>query len=407
MNIGTSGGVVGGVRKKTRGLNLGLQWWRKLTLPRRGKKDSKLRPPLSLPCGGNDDTSTLTEAQQLKLIERRQMLKKSLLAPRVTRLKHLCEADWDGDEKVGIVTKAKGGILQSMGYFRRGGTHCLYSEEVLFLMDKGSMQLSWHGLPVSVQHAWSMCLANLNATHYLVYAHLRRAGYVVRRRGDVGGGTAKRRRWRDYDDSDDDDNDENNNNTGEKMDDKDGDDDGTIATEEMVCWSVWRCGSFKRNDFLAKPSFNVIVFPYHQQNLPRLVQLAQSTLHSFYNKQQQQQQQNNHDDTADVAANQADNINNSQKNKENHTSGNNNKPMGKKGRDPTTNNFTTTTGACWDRTRTRLALVDRGIVTFVDIASNATPLSARFVNRLDGDARSQCRELQNGDASSVFMCLKE
>lgn len=382
MNIGTSGGVVGGIRKKTRGPNLGLQWWRKLTLPRRGKKDSKLRPPLPHPTPSSFSDDALTETQQMKLIERRQMLKKSLLAPRVTRLKHLCEVDWDADDKVGIVQKAKGGILQSMGYFRRGGTHCLYSEEVLFLMDKGSMQLSWHGLPVSVQHAWAMCLANLNATHYLVYAHLRRAGYVVRRRGDVGGGTAKRRRWRD--DSDDDDDNDENNDGGGRIDTDDGED--TTKTEEMVCWSVWRCGSFKRNDFLAKPSFNVIVFPYHQQNLPRLVQLAQSTLQSFYNMQQQQQDDHNDSSTKE------DN-NNSQNN-------NKNKPNGSKNDAKPNANLP-------DRTRTRLALVDRGIVTFVDIASNATPLSARFVNRLDGSARSQCHELQNGDASSVFACLNE
>lgn len=404
MNIGTSGGVVGGIRKKPRGLNLGLQWWRKLTLPRRGKKDSKLRPPLPSSSGNDGDggDAALTDAQQLKLIERRQMLKKSLLAPRVTRLKHLCEVDWDGDDKVGIVQKAKGGILQSMGYFRRGGTHCLYSEEVLFLMDKGSMQLSWHGLPVSVQHAWSMCLVNLNATHYLVYAHLRRAGYVVRRRGDVGGGTAKRKRWRDDDDSDDD----NENINGKRMDEDGGvrdDDDGTTKTEEMVSWSVWRCGSFKRNDFLAKPSFNVIVFPYHQQNLPRLVQLAQSTLQSFYNRQPPPQQ---HDDDDIDQGNNTDNINNNSQNKENHTSNNNNKPKGKNDRNSATNNINST-GASPDRTRTRLALVDRGIVTFVDIASNATPLSARFVNRLDGSARAHCHELQSGDASSVFACLKD
>lgn len=280
-----------GIRKKNRANSLGLQWWRRITLPRRGKKDSQLFPKSS--------TEPYTESQKNRLEERTQTLRKSLLTPRVTRIKHLAEADWDDRTDTAIIRKQRGNSLKSMGEFVKG-SQILYPEEALYLMDKGGLELKHGGLPMSVQKAWCLCLSSKNSLRlesYLIFAFLRRAGYVVRRY--IG---------------------------------------PPISENIKPAWSVWRVAAYTRRDVKVKEKalFHVVAYTF-EDALPYLNGLAEwSTL-------------------SDIT-----------------------------------------------RTRIRIAVIDRGVVVFNDTASNATPLSHRFVKRLAQKEQDVAVKLKQGDASAIF-----
>lgn len=251
------------IRKKPRANNMGLKWWRKLTLPRRGKKDSMLSP------------TALSESQQERVEKRTAALKKAIVAPRVSRSKHMARAEWDGSH-ARIIT-ARGNTLQSMGEFRDGEQY-LYAEEMLYLVDKGTLDLTVNGLPASLQRAWGLMLeTGVALEHYLAFAHLRRAGYVVRRYAGEGDAQGLR-----------------------------------------MAFSAWRVGAFRRKE-LARPLFHVAVFRYGEQ--PPVIR--------------------------DVGQ------------------------------------FLDGTG----KTRVKFALIDRGVVVLTDVATNATPLSERFLRRLPAEKR--------------------
>lgn len=187
-------------------------------LPRRGKKDSMLSP------------TPLTPSQKRRLEERESSLKKAVMAPRVTREKYLARADWDRAKHQAVVTAARGSMMQSMGYFHQGKQY-LHPEEAMFLVDRGNMDLCVNGLPASVQRAWSMAMSAPNSVslnEYLAFAHLRRAGYVVRR----------------YD--------ENENGTESGL---------------HISFSVWRAGSFKRKGE-CRPLFHLAVFGFDEAPPP-------------------------------------------------------------------------------------------------------------------------------------------
>lgn len=195
-------------------------------LPRRGKKDSMLSP------------TPLTPSQKLRLEERQGSLKKAILAPRVTREKHLARAEWDRAKHQAVVTATRGSMMQSMGYFHQGKQY-LYAEEAMFLVDRGNMDLCVNGLPASVQRAWAMAMSAPNSVslnEYLAFAHLRRAGYVVRRYDENGNGTQSGLR---------------------------------------ISFSVWRAGSFKRKEE-CRPLFHLAVFGYEEA--PPLMSAVSSVL---------------------------------------------------------------------------------------------------------------------------------
>lgn len=276
-----------GVRKKSRANNLGSQWWRKLALPRRGRKDSLLCP------------AELTESQKLRLREREIMLLKSISVPRTTRRKHLAVADWDETTGTAIVQKACGKILHSMGYFKNSKQHLL-PEEALFLVDKGSLELHLNGLPMSVQRTWTTCMHtndSLTLEEYLAYSYLRRAGYVVRRCTNFEAGD-------------------------------------DIAHVLQPSLSVWRVGGFKRREKGSKPLFHVASFTF-EDALPALRAVARCASIS-------------------------------------------------------------------DRTRVRLAVIDRGNVVLTDVAANATPLSDRFVSRQNASQQALAGDLLAGKVSTLF-----
>lgn len=251
-------------RKKTRANSMGLQWWRKLTLPRRGKKGTLLAP------------APATEAQCARLERRSEKLHKAIAAPRTARVKHMAVAEWDAGRGMARVTVPKGNAMQSMGVFEEG-VQWLWPEEAMLQVDKGTLDLKVSGVPVSLQRAWAMMLEAPNAAtteEYLAFVHLRRAGYVVRRVNEhvhQGPGVLR------------------------------------------VTFSAWRVGAFRRKDD-ARPLFHLAVFRY--EDPPPTIAAISALLE--------------------------------------------------------------TTG----KTRLRVALIDRGVVVLTDMASNATPLSDRFLRRL-------------------------
>lgn len=192
---------------------MGKDWWRKLSLPRRGKKETQLSP------------SELSSAQITKLRRRRAKLCKAICAPRSARVKHMAVADWVEETGTAMVVQQKGNALQSMGKFIDGAQH-LEPEEALFLVDKGTLDLRVHGRPVSLQHAWTLLFSAPNSLpieHYLAFVHLRRAGYVARRADDALARPPS----------------------------------GVLP----VALSAWRVGAFKRKD-LSRPLFHVAVHTY-------------------------------------------------------------------------------------------------------------------------------------------------
>lgn len=262
----------GGVRKKQRANSMGLQWWRKLTLPRRGKKDSMLEP------------TTLNTTQQNRLADRRAALLKAIVAPRVARQKHMATAEWDKSREMARVTALRGNSIQSMGKFDNGKQY-LYPEEALFLVDRGTLDLLVDGHPASFQRAWALAMTTSNCIsleQYLTYAHLRRGGYVVRRFKA---------------------------------------DDDRRVKGLVISFSAWRVGSFKRKEPI-RPLFYVCVYRYQDQ--PPCI--------------------------SDVSR------------------------------------FLDSAG----KSRLKFSLIDRGVVVLTDVASNATPLSDRFINRLSVEEKKCC-----------------
>lgn len=243
----------------------------------------------------------LTPAQELRVEQRRAALMKATAAPRVARSKALALSIWDKETCMARVTATRGNAMQSMGVFR-DGNQMLYPEEALFLVDRGGLDLCVDGLPASVQRAWALAMAAENAVsleEYLAFAHLRRAGYVVRR----------------YE--------------------RDGEE---VEDGLKVSFSAWRVGSFKRRDPI-RPLFHVAVFRYEDPP-PSFDKIAQ---------------------------------------------------------------FLDGAG----KSRLKFALINRGVVLLTDVATNATPLSERFLRRLPADAQAKARDIEKGILSDFVRLPRE
>lgn len=293
--------------------NGGLKWWRRLQLPRRGRKDTMLSP------------SPLTAIQEARLREKRQELFKSIIAPRACRASALALADWDPVSGTAKIVQAKGCALQSMGWFENR-VQILFPEEALFLVDKGSLELRLHGLTMSIQRTWACTMSSplaLPVPVYMTYAHLQRCGFVVRR--------FERRTPCD---SNGNDKSKTGNNFGEngRHDDSGDDSDGALTPD----LEVWRVGSYSRRKDNKRHEPQFYVKAYTLEDTPaRLKDISQWTRSA-------------------------------------------------------------------NKGRYKIALVDRSMVLMVDVASNATPLSKRFIDRLPEEQSDTALMIANGDASGVF-----
>jgi len=90
-------------------------------------------------------------------------------------------ADWQPDTCTALIAVIRGPHAATMGHLRDGKLHLL-PEEALFLVDRGALQLRVGGASASFQHALTLALqAGVSLDDYLVYAHLKRLGYIVNR----------------------------------------------------------------------------------------------------------------------------------------------------------------------------------------------------------------------------------
>jgi tRNA-splicing endonuclease subunit Sen54 len=95
----------------------------------------------------------------------------------------LCTGTWRPD--IGLVEMGimKGAHFQTMGSFDRASHRTrLLPEEATYLVDKGAQEIYYLGLPLSLQETFEqILLPNISINNYLVYAHMKRIGYVLLR----------------------------------------------------------------------------------------------------------------------------------------------------------------------------------------------------------------------------------
>ncbi|XP_060242379.1 tRNA-splicing endonuclease subunit Sen54 isoform X2 [Meriones unguiculatus] len=123
-----------------------------------------------------------SEAQAERLRLCRQELWQLLAEERVERLGSLVAAEWRPEAGFVELQSPAGKFWQTMGYSEQGRQR-LHPEEALYLLECGSIQLFYQDLPLSIQEAYQLLLAEdtLNFLQYQVFSHLKRLGYVVRR----------------------------------------------------------------------------------------------------------------------------------------------------------------------------------------------------------------------------------
>jgi len=156
------------------------------TLPRRGEKDFE-------PHG--------TAHQDRILAASREAMHTALSYPRLHAAKSHVVGELDAASGMTVVARAKGQHFRTMGRADREGRVWLRPEEAVYLCERGNLDVRWpgvvgegegEGLPMSLQgvYACLMGRGGLSLERYVVYAGLKRGGYVVLRAptwGDGGG----------------------------------------------------------------------------------------------------------------------------------------------------------------------------------------------------------------------------
>lgn len=98
---------------------------------------------------------------------------------RKTSRKNLSIGIWRNDLKMTEVNTVRGSWQKSMGRHYNGKIYLL-PEESLYLLDKGLLEVTYNGYPVSVQYGFCLFLGSHFPLHYYqVYSELRRMGYVL------------------------------------------------------------------------------------------------------------------------------------------------------------------------------------------------------------------------------------
>lgn len=137
-----------------------------------------------------------TKLQQSTLEASRQAMYDVLNQTR-THLPSMPRAIWDEESGGAWVINPSGKWTATAGQARRcpgkGTRLWLLPEEMLWLIDRGSLDVRWpakpeeeeeNGLPMSLQGAYAVCIRKdslhpLSLEMYSVYAYLKRAGYCV------------------------------------------------------------------------------------------------------------------------------------------------------------------------------------------------------------------------------------
>ncbi|XP_061866896.1 tRNA-splicing endonuclease subunit Sen54 isoform X1 [Colius striatus] len=144
---------------------------------RRPSRKASQRP------GGQKDflpDGSAEQAEKLRLCREEQW--RILSEERVERLKNLVKAEWKPGQGIVELQTPAGKFWHTMGFTERG-KQCLQPEEALYLLECGSVQLFYRDLPLSIQEAYEILLAQetMSLPHYQVFSHLKQLGYIVLR----------------------------------------------------------------------------------------------------------------------------------------------------------------------------------------------------------------------------------
>lgn len=142
---------------------------------------SQIKKPLNLPLHGGpkafapDENSVEDELLTSMLVEQKNVLKEQ----RIHKRGNLSVATWNPEEHVVEVSVAKGSYWQHFGQ-RKGSKMLLKPHEALFLLEQGSLELFYGGLPMSFQQGYMSLLSeDFTPDHYQVYAYFLRLGFTV------------------------------------------------------------------------------------------------------------------------------------------------------------------------------------------------------------------------------------
>ncbi|KAK3927821.1 tRNA-splicing endonuclease subunit Sen54 [Frankliniella fusca] len=138
------------------------------TLPKEGLKEFK-------------PTNSWIEKKQIQSIlnDRKELLE----VERVEKWGCLAGAVWDHRKQLAKVTKRTGKHFQALGFEKEGALY-LYPEEALFLLETNSLELTFGGVPVSIQQGYSLLLGSstgCDLNEYRTYSYLLRQGYKLLR----------------------------------------------------------------------------------------------------------------------------------------------------------------------------------------------------------------------------------
>ncbi|VVC88988.1 unnamed protein product [Leptidea sinapis] len=133
-------------------------------LPERGSKD--VRP-----------SGTLLEQKQ---IESALEARKSFISvERIEKRGNLSRAEWKNELMLAEVIHKVGGHWQYLGHYVEKKLY-LEPEEILYLMESNCLQLTYNGVTVSLQQAYTLLMkGKISLLQYKVYASLSRLGFKI------------------------------------------------------------------------------------------------------------------------------------------------------------------------------------------------------------------------------------
>eukprot|EP00794_Sanderia_malayensis_P009240 gene9240-10215_t len=141
----------------------------------------------SLPKTGGLKDHTVDKSSEQKISNYYEQLQSILSEERVCKLGSLSTGTWLEEESIVRVDKSCGHYWQLFG-FVVGGILYAKPEEALFLLEQGLLEIYFSGLPLSLQQAWMLLMAQLpSMEYYSTFVHLCRCGYVVMRSAVVKG----------------------------------------------------------------------------------------------------------------------------------------------------------------------------------------------------------------------------
>ncbi|KAF3936125.1 hypothetical protein ABW19_dt0200216 [Dactylella cylindrospora] len=141
------------------------------SIPKRGEKDFE-------PDGTNLQSNALEDS--------RAAMFKALSVDRSHTGKNRVTATWRPSRSLAEVHEQRGVLFKSMGRADRTGTIWLLPEELIYMVERGSLECFYEeGIPMSLQAVYAAAIkATGGLERYQVYANLRRSGYAVFRDPD-------------------------------------------------------------------------------------------------------------------------------------------------------------------------------------------------------------------------------